>query len=111
MENDTNILEAGTENQESSEEFPSAEIVYASTIRHYEYERERKQVLETKAGILLTLLLGLVTLMISKMKIPETINLSKTVDFIVIIVLLGVFISFLEWFFSYMDIICLEMNV
>ena len=79
--------------------FPASEIILNVLFKEYEYERDRKGKLESKAGILFTLLIAIQSFLVAKIKFPEKVKFEKievlttfTIVIILVVILVILFI-------------------
>jgi heme/copper-type cytochrome/quinol oxidase subunit 4 len=70
MENNNNQPQEQNSNQ-SLEQYPSGELMLSVIQKEYDYETMRKTALETRAGVLITLLVAILTFAVTSIKIPK----------------------------------------
>lgn len=69
----------------------STDVVFSVIQKEFDYERDRKGKLESKAGIILSLMIAIQTFLITNIKFPKDIVLTKMstlISFIVLVILI-----------------------
>lgn len=81
--------------------FPSSDIMLSVIQKEYDYETTRKERLETRAGVFLTLTLAILTILISRIYIPEEFRYDNAKWMLAyIIYAIAIISAFISVFFS-----------
>lgn len=73
--------------------FPSAEIILGVLQKEYDYESDRKTRLETRAGILMTITMAILTFLITHVSMPKGIPVEANKELILFILVVITFLT------------------
>lgn len=85
IESDDQVEKPKTEEEEL---FPAAELLLGTAQKEYEYAFARKTAIETRTGILIPIIIGLLTFIMTNLKLKQLFNLKVDKDLEVILILL-----------------------